>query len=92
MDDYILHILSGWQLDKDISAARANLLMSARSFSDLRFVVAACLLKIGDLYSKEGDSRRASSFYLMIANDKSSDDIGPYRTIAEERLRGLKER
>jgi hypothetical protein len=49
MDDYILHILSGWQFDKDNSVAGANLLASATSFPDLRFIAAACFLKIGEL-------------------------------------------
>lgn len=86
MDDYVLNILSGWQVDKDASTARANLLMNAQSFPDLRFVAAACFLKIGDLYSLEGNLREAKSSYLKMTQDKSSD-MAQYRLLAEERLK-----
>src|SRR5687767_6493234 len=65
MDEYILNILSGWQIDTDTAVARANLLvtatfvlpllMSEESYPDLRFIAAACFLKIGDLYTAEGN-------------------------------------
>jgi hypothetical protein len=88
MDNYVLNILSGWQIDKNTSTARANLLTNAQSFPNLRFIAAACFLKIGDLYVTEGDLKAAKSSYLKVAEDKSSA-IAPYRVLAEERLRGL---
>ncbi|RPJ18948.1 MAG: hypothetical protein EHM33_31110, partial [Chloroflexi bacterium] len=90
MDIYILNILSEWQIGKNTSTARANLLRSAPSFPDLRFIAAACFLKIGDLYAAEGNKNEAKSPYLKVAEDKSSD-MTRYRVLAEERLRGLKE-
>ena len=90
MDDYILHILSDWQLEKDSSTARANLLMKAQSFPDLRFLAAACFLKIGDLYAINGDVRMAKSTYLRVA-DATSYDMRQYHLLAEDRLQALKE-
>jgi hypothetical protein len=86
MDDYILNILSGGQIEKNASTARANLLTNAQSFPDLRFIAAACFLKVGDLYSLEGNLNEAKSSYLKIAGDKSSD-MTQYRVLAEERLK-----
>ncbi|MGH8651206.1 MAG: hypothetical protein ACREUI_00340 [Burkholderiales bacterium] len=85
MDGYILNILSEWQIDKNTSAARANLRRSARHFPDLRFIAAACFLKIGDLYVFEGNINEAKFSYLKVAEDKSSD-MTRYRVLAEERL------
>ena len=84
MDDYILNILSGWQIGVDTPAARANLLMNAQAFPDLRFIAAACFLKIGDLYTEEGNLEEAESFYLRVAED-TSPDMAQYRILAEER-------
>ena len=89
MDDYILNILSEWQINKDVFAARRNLLQKAQSFPDLRFVAVACLLKIGDLYAEKGDRKTAKAFYLKIAKETSSD-MSQYRMLAERRLRGLR--
>ena len=88
MDDYILRILSEWQIDKNNSAARTNLMRNAQSFSDLRFVAAACFLKIGELYAAEGNREEANASYLKIVEDKSMPS--QYRTLAEEKLRGQK--
>jgi hypothetical protein len=85
MDEYILNILSGWQIGTDTPAARANLLMHAQAFPDLRFIAAACFVKIGDLYTEEGNLEEATSFYLKVAED-NSPDMAPYRILAEERL------
>lgn len=88
MDGYILSILSGWQIDKDTSSALANLRMNAQAFPGLRFVAAACFLKIGDLYSVEGNLNEAKSSYLKVAEDKSFD-MAQYRVRAEERLQRI---
>jgi hypothetical protein len=85
MDEYILNILSGWQIGVDTPAARANLLMYAQPYPDLRFIVAACFLKIGDLYTEEGNLEEARSYYLRVAED-TSPDMAQYRMLAEERL------
>jgi len=90
MDDYILRILSEWQIDKDISTARANLMKNAQSFPDLRFLAAACFLKIGELYAAEGNREDANASYLKIMEDKSM--LRQYRTLAEEKLKGRKDR
>jgi hypothetical protein len=80
MDDYILRILSEWQIDKNTSAARTNLMRNAQSFSDLRFVAAACFLKIGELYAAEGNREEANASYLKIVEDKSMPS--QYRTLS----------
>src|SRR5262249_44020676 len=89
MDGYILNILSDWQIDKNTSTARANLLRSAQSFPDLRFVAAACFLKIGDLYAVESNLNEAKSSYLKVAQDKSSD-MTQYHGLADQKLREQK--
>lgn len=85
-----MHILSEWKIDKNTSAARANLLMKSQSFPDLRFIAAACFLKIGDLYAIEGNLKEAKSSYLIVAEDESSD-MAQYRVLAEERLKKNKQ-
>jgi hypothetical protein len=79
-----LNILSGWQIGVDNPAARANLLMNAEAFPDLRFIAAACFLKIGDLYTEEGNLAEATSYYLRVAED-TSPEMAQYRILAEER-------
>jgi hypothetical protein len=71
MDEYILNILSGWQIGQDTPAARANLLLNAQAFPDLRFIAAAYFVQIGDLYTAEGNLEEAKSFYLKVAEDNS---------------------
>jgi hypothetical protein len=83
MDEYHLNILSGWQIGKDSSTARANLLANAQAFPDLRFVAAACFLKIGDLYKAEGNQQEANSYYQKVATD-NSPDMAQYRSQAEK--------
>jgi hypothetical protein len=100
MNEYILNILSGGQIDTDTAAARANLLvtatfvlpllMSEESYLDLRFIAAACFLKIGDLYTAEGNLEEATSFYLKVTED-TSPDMAQYRVLAEKKLGGIKE-
>lgn len=90
IDDYIVHILSEWQLDKDNSQARANLLMKAQSFPGLAFLAAACFLKIGDLYAMDGDAQRARSAYLKVA-DETAYVMRRYQRLADYRLHALKE-
>jgi hypothetical protein len=85
MDEYMLNILSGWQIGVDSAAARNNLLMNAQAFPDLRFIAAASFLKIGDLYIEEGNLEEARSFYRMVAED-TSPEMAQYRALAEERL------
>ena len=85
MDDYILHILSDWQMDKDANAARANLLKNARLFPEYRFIGAASTLKVGDLYARNGQSRDAVYFYTLVAQE-DSPDMAQYRQIAQQRL------
>lgn len=81
VDDYILKILSEGQLDKGrefAPFARGNLIMKVQAFPDLRFLCAASLLTIGDLYAMEGNLRMAQSSYLRVAND-TSYDMDQYR-------------
>jgi hypothetical protein len=52
MDDYMLNILSGWELDKNPKKAIASLLRNARSGKECQFVKVACWLRVGDLYEQ----------------------------------------
>jgi len=84
MDDYVLQILSGWQINKDTATARANLLMQMQSYPDLKFVNAACAIKVGDLYAAEGNQKTAKEYYEKVVADKAPE-IAQYRLLAEAR-------
>lgn len=87
MDDYMLDILSEWRIGKDNAIARSNLQKNAEEFPDLKFVRAACFVKIGDLYAADGNRKAAGAWYLKIGSDKSLPV--QYRQLAEERARRL---
>jgi len=91
MDGYILNILSGWQIDKDAEIARVNLLENVETYPDLRFMGAASLIKIGDLYSAEGNKEMARKYFKQVADDKSSD-MKKYCLLAKERLNKINDR
>lgn len=79
MDDYILKILSGWQIDKDNATARSNLLMNTQAFPGMIHITAA------DLHAAEYNRNEAKAFYREVAEDKTMP--GEYRRIVQARLR-----
>jgi hypothetical protein len=88
MDPYIVSILSGWQLDRDPQLAIVNLLQTAERYPDLRFVVAACRVKAGDLYKVGDDHHAAKRSYALVLSDERPG-LTAYRQLAEMRLRTL---
>lgn len=85
MDDYILKILSGWELGKQPKKAIAKLLRSARSTHGCEHVQAACWLQVGDLYRELGALTSADLYYHKVLNQEGMIS-SPYQTLAEQRL------
>ncbi|MBI5203159.1 MAG: hypothetical protein HY925_16330 [Elusimicrobia bacterium] len=88
MDDYILRILSGWQLGKDEFRARENL-REQLDLGDFKFVEAACMIKLGDLAVDRTDFPEAR-FYYMTVQANLTPDLAAYRALADVRLKQLK--
>ena len=63
MDDYILSILSGWQIKDNRPKAVENLQQAAVKYPEFPFLAAACLLKAGDL---EEDASKAAALYRRV--------------------------
>jgi hypothetical protein len=77
--------VSGWQLDKDNAAAQGNLLITTKLYPDLPYLVAACYIKIGDLYQLGNNPSTAAQYYTKVANDTSAD-TEQYQMLAQQRL------
>lgn len=86
MDDYILHILSDWTIDKDPKLAEVRLLTAYRGYEELKFVKAACHIKIGDLCAARGEVRDARWHYERVAGNYDPG-LAAYRSLAQTRLR-----
>lgn len=63
------HLYIGNNLEESHGARRyhTNLLMKSQPFPDLRFLAAACFLKIGDLYAMDGNAEMAEDSYRKVA-------------------------
>ena len=75
LDDYILNILSGWQIDKDIQRAIVNLLQWVTKYPALHCLKAACWIKSGDLYHELKDNTLSKFYYkkvITLQNDISN--------------------
>ncbi len=88
-DDYTLKILSGWQIDKDNEKAVVNLLYWTKAHPKLRFVRAACLLRIADLYAASGEKTLAEDYYQQVAR-LPDEGLWRYKALAGARLEVLK--
>jgi hypothetical protein len=55
-----------------------------QSYPDLKFVNAACSIKVGDLYAAEGNQKAAKEYYEKVVADKAPE-ITQYRLLAEAR-------
>ena len=87
-DGYMLSILSGWELGKNREQAEANLLHWTTAYPDLKFVRAACWLKVGDLYAEAKDATNAETYYQRVIGN-SDPEVSEYRSLAVTRLKGL---
>jgi len=85
MDDYILKILSKWQLGKDPWKAKNNLLELTTTYPKMRFVRAAVWMAVGDLFAREDQRKRATEYYGKVKLDQFPG-LERYRTLATNRL------
>lgn len=82
MNNYILSILSGWQLDKDFKSAIISLENNRKKYPVFQFVNAACLIKEGELYLKLGN-KNAASLILEHVQKLPDNQLETYKTIAK---------
>jgi hypothetical protein len=68
MDNYMLHILSDWQLHKDDNAAFRALMNKANRYRSLRFLRIACLLQSAQIREKQNTLGVADVLYLNAEN------------------------
>jgi hypothetical protein len=90
MDDYMMNILSGWQIDKDRTKAIKNLREVAKSRKKAPLVVAACWIKAGELENTGTDASpdRARQCFRNALGVKG-DDLEPYHHLANRWLEDL---
>jgi hypothetical protein len=88
-DGYILDILSGWQSGHDNKKAISNLLYYTKAYPQFKYVGAACLLKIADLYAELGQKNDARDFYRQVMNQGWGRTIASYSVLAQARLETL---
>ena len=88
-DDYVLKILSGWEIDKDSEKAIVNLLYWTKAYPKVKFVRAACLLKVADLYAASGQKALAKDYYQQV-RQLADEGLWRYRALAGARLEVLK--
>ena len=88
MDDYILSILSEWQIGKDTQRAIVNLEQWATRYPEMPCMQAACWIKAGDLYQEMKDTASSVSCYEKIMKNKQ-DVPQPYQQLVKMRLHRL---
>jgi hypothetical protein len=90
MDDYMLSILSNWQLESDAGIAVVNLLSQAERHPSLAHVRAACLMKAGDVCQQHNKVAEANRLYQAVAlqpvSGMSSVGVKRYVRLAHLRL------
>ena len=84
-DEYLVNVLSKWQLYRDNKQALANLMQHARTYNNLPCVRNACLLAAADLYVTAKQKTSAEKVYAAIIQDKSAN-AAPYRIVAQVSL------
>jgi len=92
MDDYTLRCLSSWSKGGDPSEAYMKFLAIHKSFPDLKFVNAACLISAGDAAAALGDFETARELFHQVGrgNDEANkEDLAEYRSMAVKRMRRL---
>lgn len=91
MDDYMLNILSDWQLDGGPGRAVVGLLTKAERHPSLLHLRAACLLKAGDVCRENEKPIEAGKLYrgvIELAEARADDApaLKQYRTLAQFRV------
>jgi hypothetical protein len=84
-DEYLVNVLSNWQLYSDSKQALADLMQQARTYNNLPCVRNACLLAAADLYVTAKQKTSAEKVYAAIIQDKSVN-AAPYRIVAQVSL------
>lgn len=84
-DEYLVNVLSDWQLYSNSRQALANLMQRARTYNNLPCVRDACLLNAADLYVVAKQNTSAEKVYQAIMQDKSPQ-ADPYRVVAQVSL------
>lgn len=90
MDSYILDILAAWKAADDPQLAAIVLGERAEKYADLKFLVAGCLVKAGDLQARQGMKELAYASYAKVAQNPD-EALRPYRTLARMRIDRLAE-
>lgn len=85
MDDYMLNILSSWEIGKDETKAVESLLDFAAKYPGEPFVVAACTLKAADLTPGAAEAR---VLYAKVA-EMTDTGLDEYQKIAKSALKEL---
>jgi hypothetical protein len=91
MDDYILSVLSDWQLEGDQGIAAVNLLTKVEKYPSFLHLRAASLMKVGDLCQEHGKAAEAERLYLSVAKMVEANlgkvpGLKPYGILAQVRL------
>lgn len=88
MDGYQVSILSGWLIESNYKDAIAKLLYNAESYTQCKYVNAACTLAVGELYAKNKHKAKACTYLKKVATT-SDPELVRYRKLAEIDLRLL---
>ncbi|HXG68067.1 MAG TPA: hypothetical protein VNO70_23425 [Blastocatellia bacterium] len=91
MDDYMLDILSDWQLGQDPGRAVIGLLSKAEKYPYLLNLRAACLVKAGDVCREHDIAEEAKTLYQSVveladAHGQSAPALNQYKWLARFRL------
>jgi hypothetical protein len=87
MDDYIMSILGGWQLDKYPEQAVVALLDKAERHSSLVPLHAACLIKAGDMCRDCGNATDAVELYSSALTPNYAAETADDSLMRYQRLR-----
>ena len=89
MDDYTLRCLSSWAKGgEDASEAYVNFLSIHKSYPDLKFVNAACLISAGDAAAALRDSETARGLFHQVERN-NDEELAEYAKLARERMQRL---
>jgi hypothetical protein len=91
MDNYMLNILSEWNLDRDAGVAIAALWAKVQRYPQFAFLGAASLIQIGDLFGRQERPAASRRVYQVVADGRSAPHVNVpaldvYRQLARYRL------
>lgn len=86
LDNYTMHVLSEWNIDKNDAKAVIKLEQIRDIHKNLKYLGAACSLEAGDLQLRLNKPFLARSYWMRVANSQD-EDLQAYRDAANARLR-----